>query len=84
MQVGIINGTSYFGLELIRLLSSHPEARITAITARSQADKRLVEVSPHIAALPCGSQLGRMRLTEAIEVSSAFAYSVCGTRHSGR
>ena len=75
MQVGIINGTSYFGLELIRLLSSHPEARITAITARSQADKRLVEVSPHIAALPCGSQLGRMRLTEAIEVSVDLVFS---------
>ena len=75
MQVGIINGTSYFGLDLIRLLSDHPEAQITGITARSQAGKRLGDVFPHVAGLPCGSQLGSIRLTKSIESSVDFVFS---------
>ena len=75
MQVGIINGTSYFGLDLIRLLSGHPEAEITAITARSHAGDRFGDVFPHVAGLPCGSRLSRMRLTETIEAGVDIVFS---------
>ncbi|MDP6507444.1 MAG: N-acetyl-gamma-glutamyl-phosphate reductase [Chloroflexota bacterium] len=50
MNVGIINATSYFGIDLIRLLAGHPGLAVTAVTARSQAGKALGEVFPHLRA----------------------------------
>ena len=75
MQVGIINGTSYFGLDLIRLLSGHPEAEIAAITARSHAGDLFGDVFPHVAGLPCGSRLSRMQLTETMEADVDIVFS---------
>lgn len=37
LTVGIVGGTGYTGAELLRLLSAHPEVKITAITSRSHA-----------------------------------------------
>ena len=75
MQVGIINGTSYFGLDLIRLLSVHPETEIAAITARSHVGDRFGDVFPHVAGLARGSRLSRMRLTETIEAGVDIVFS---------
>lgn len=47
-KVGIINVTGYAGAELARILCSHPEARVTCVTGRSAAGKRLPEVFPHL------------------------------------
>ena len=47
VTVSIVNVTSYTGLELLRLLSQHPRFRVTSVTARSGAGKRLREVFPH-------------------------------------
>ncbi|HSP56273.1 MAG TPA: N-acetyl-gamma-glutamyl-phosphate reductase [Dehalococcoidia bacterium] len=49
IKVGIINVTGYAGAELARLLYNHPEARVTSVTGRSEAGKRLAEVFPHLA-----------------------------------
>ncbi len=59
-RVGIINVTGYAGAELARLLYSHPEARLTSVTGRSEAGKKLADVFPHLAAidLPVGHELG--------------------------
>ncbi len=48
MNVGIINATSYFGIDLIRLLVGHPGLHVSAVTARSQAGKTLGAVFPHL------------------------------------
>ena len=32
IKVGIVGGTGYTGVELLRLLSGHPEADVRAIT----------------------------------------------------
>ncbi len=37
IKVGIVGGTGYTGVELLRLLVQHPNARLTAITSRSEA-----------------------------------------------
>src|SRR6202140_3212290 len=37
INVGIVGGTGYTGVELLRLLAVHPEARVQAITSRSEA-----------------------------------------------
>jgi N-acetyl-gamma-glutamyl-phosphate reductase len=46
IKVGIIGASGYTGGELIRLLAGHPEAKVTAITSRSNAGKKLEEVFP--------------------------------------
>ncbi len=50
ITVSIVNVTSYTGLELLRLLSGHPEFVVTSLTARSSAGQRLDEVFPQFAA----------------------------------
>ena len=37
INVGIVGGTGYTGVELLRLLVQHPNAKLTAITSRSEA-----------------------------------------------
>jgi N-acetyl-gamma-glutamyl-phosphate reductase len=37
INVGIVGGTGYTGVELLRLLAVHPEARVQAITSRTEA-----------------------------------------------
>ena len=37
IRVGIVGGTGYTGVELMRLLARHPSARLQIITSRSQA-----------------------------------------------
>ncbi len=49
--VGIINVTGYAGVELARLLLRHPAVRITQVTGRSEAGKKLADVFPHLSEL---------------------------------
>ena len=37
INVGIVGGTGYTGVELLRLLALHPKVRIKAITSRNEA-----------------------------------------------
>ena len=37
IKVGIVGGTGYTGVELLRLLSKHPEAQVSVITSRAEA-----------------------------------------------
>jgi len=46
LRVGIIGATGYGGLELVRLLLSHPQAKVTYVSSRSYAGKDLNEVFP--------------------------------------
>ena len=46
LKVGILNITSYSGMELIRILDTHPEVEVTQVTGRSQAGKMLDDVFP--------------------------------------
>ncbi len=48
VTVSIVNVTSYTGLELLRMLAYHPEFRVTCVTGRSAAGKRLGEVFPQL------------------------------------
>lgn len=36
IKVGIVGGTGYTGVELLRILSTHPEVELTAITSRKE------------------------------------------------
>jgi N-acetyl-gamma-glutamyl-phosphate reductase len=52
MVVAAVAGASgYAGGEIVRLLLGHPEIELGAVTADSQAGKRLGDVHPHLAAV---------------------------------
>jgi N-acetyl-gamma-glutamyl-phosphate reductase len=52
ISTAIVNGTSYTGLELLRLLSQHPQFVVKSVTSRSAVGKRLHEVFPQLHGLP--------------------------------
>jgi N-acetyl-gamma-glutamyl-phosphate reductase len=44
LKVGIVGGTGYTGVELLRLLAQHPEAEVRAITSRKDAGTRVADM----------------------------------------
>jgi len=44
IKVGIVGGTGYTGLELLRFLACHPKVDITVITSRSEAGVHVTEL----------------------------------------
>jgi len=51
IKLGIIGGTGYTGVELMRLLALHPVARMEVITSRSEAGKPVAELFPNLRGL---------------------------------
>lgn len=51
IPVAVVNGAGYGGVELLRLLRSHPAFELVEITARSDAGKPVSTVFPHLASL---------------------------------
>ncbi|HDH15798.1 MAG TPA: N-acetyl-gamma-glutamyl-phosphate reductase [Gammaproteobacteria bacterium] len=47
-KIGIIGGTGYTGVELIRLLARHPQAELVVITSRGESGRRVSEVFPSL------------------------------------
>ena len=48
IKVGIVGGTGYTGVELLRLLSAHPDAQLTAITSRKEDGLPVAEMFPSL------------------------------------
>jgi len=48
IRVGIVGGTGYTGVELLRLLALHPEVEIVAITSRSEAGVAVADLFPSL------------------------------------
>lgn len=47
-KVGIVGGTGYTGVELLRLLAQHPNVEVAAITSRGEAGKSVSELFPNL------------------------------------
>jgi N-acetyl-gamma-glutamyl-phosphate reductase len=47
MRIAVLGATGYTGLELVRLLSQHPEMELTCLTSDSQAGVPFPDVYPH-------------------------------------
>ena len=45
IKVGIVGGTGYTGVELLRLLAVHPQVELTAITSRMTVRRFLQKTS---------------------------------------
>jgi len=47
-RIGIVGGTGYTGVELLRLLATHPRAETTVITSRSEEGRSVAELFPSL------------------------------------
>jgi N-acetyl-gamma-glutamyl-phosphate reductase len=48
IKVGVVGGTGYTGVELLRLLALHPEVQLQAITSRGEAGTRVADLFPNL------------------------------------
>ena len=48
INVGIVGGTGYTGVELLRVLAGHPEAAVTVITSRAEAGRPVADLFPSL------------------------------------
>lgn len=48
INIGIVGASGYTGAELARILSNHPEAKITVATSRQYAGRPLSDIFPHL------------------------------------
>ena len=48
IKVGIVGGTGYTGVELLRLLATHPQVELTAITSRKEDGMPVADMFPSL------------------------------------
>ncbi|MGA9667226.1 MAG: N-acetyl-gamma-glutamyl-phosphate reductase [Gallionella sp.] len=48
IKVGVVGGTGYTGVELLRLLSAHPQAELQVITSRADAGMSVSQMFPSL------------------------------------
>jgi N-acetyl-gamma-glutamyl-phosphate reductase len=48
IKVGIVGGTGYTGVELLRLLAQHPQAELAVITSRKEAGTPVADMFPSL------------------------------------
>lgn len=48
VRVGIVGGTGYTGVELLRLLAAHDQVEVAAITSRAESGRRVDEMFPNL------------------------------------
>ena len=48
IKVGVVGGTGYTGVELLRLLAAHPDVHLSVITSRSEAGRAVAELFPNL------------------------------------
>jgi N-acetyl-gamma-glutamyl-phosphate reductase len=48
IKVGIVGGTGYTGVELLRLLALHPQCELAAITSRKEAGMAVADLFPNL------------------------------------
>jgi N-acetyl-gamma-glutamyl-phosphate reductase len=67
IKVGVVGGTGYTGVELLRLLAGHSETELVVITSRSEAGKPVADLFPNL----------RGRLELAFSVPDIGQLSAC-------
>jgi N-acetyl-gamma-glutamyl-phosphate reductase len=48
IKVGIVGGTGYTGVELLRIFATHPQARVQAVTSRKEDGMPVAEMYPSL------------------------------------
>lgn len=63
ITVGIVGGTGYTGVELLRILSQHPNVQVRYLTSRAEAGRAVSEIFPSLRAV---SQLHFCDMSDAL------------------
>lgn len=74
LRIGIVGVTGYTGMELVRILHGHPEARLTYASSRSWAGRELRDAMPH---LDAAAHLVLSRFDVAQAAGQADFFFVC-------
>ena len=48
LSAGVVGGTGYTGVELLRLLVTHPQVELKCVTSRSQAGNKVADMFPNL------------------------------------
>jgi len=48
LKIGVVGGTGYTGVELLRLIAQHPQAELTCITSRSEKGLAVADLFPNL------------------------------------
>jgi N-acetyl-gamma-glutamyl-phosphate reductase len=48
IKAGVVGGTGYTGVELLRILANHPQVEVTAITSRAEAGVKVADYFPSL------------------------------------
>lgn len=48
IKVGVVGGTGYTGVELLRLLAAHPDVQLSVVTSRSEAGRAVSDLFPNL------------------------------------
>ena len=48
ISVGVVGGTGYTGVELLRLLVQHPQCELSVITSRKEAGMPVADMFPNL------------------------------------
>lgn len=48
ISVGVVGGTGYTGIELLRLLVAHPQTELKLVTSRSESGRAVAEMFPNL------------------------------------
>src|SRR5947208_2119870 len=93
IKVGIVGGTGYTGIELLRILARHPQSELVAITSRKDAGIPVAEVFPSLrgavaiaGCYPTAVQLGLLPLAEsrAVDLDHLIADAKSGVSGAGK
>jgi len=64
LRVGIVGGTGYTGVELLRLLAQHPQAEVRTITSRKDAGTRVSAMFTSLRAIDKTSSIADLTFVE--------------------
>ena len=66
INIGILGGTGYAGIEVVRLLTMHPEANIVRIVSQSFEGKKISEVYPNLKGI-CDIECSKLDIDDIAE-----------------
>lgn len=78
IRVGIVGGTGYTGVELLRILALHSAVEIAAVTSRADAGQRVDKVYPSLRGY-CNVQFSLPELANLIDCEVVFFATPNGT-----
>jgi len=88
-KIAILGASGYTGAELVRLIATHPEMEIVALTADRKAGMEMGAVFPHLRHLGCNAATGQYPIRPLlraglIDPDEIIIDMMCGVSGAGR